>query len=98
MAGKSRRNKNAGKSTGKSKSAKYFASHPAARAAKKLYDTIYHATTARKKYRAALNKKTRKNPTGTSVDNSHKKGGGTVREKRSTNRARQGKGGKSTKK
>ena len=34
---KSRRNKNAGKSTGKSKSAKYFAKNPKARAKKNAY-------------------------------------------------------------
>ena len=50
-----RRNKNAGKSTGKSKSAKYFAKNKAARDKKKAYDTAYHKSAARKKYRAALN-------------------------------------------
>jgi hypothetical protein len=93
-----RRNKNAGKSTGTSKSAKYFAKNKAARDKKKAYDTEYHSTPERKEYRRKLNKKTRANPTGTKADNSHRKDGTTVREKRSTNRARNGKGKKSSKK
>lgn len=92
-----RRNKNAGKSTGKSKSAKYFAKNKAARDKKKAYDTEYHKSTERKKYRAKLNKETRKRKTP-GKDVSHTKSGKLVREKRSTNRARNGKGGKSSKK
>ena len=87
-----RRNKKAGKSTGKSKSAKYFA-----RDKKKKYDTEYHSSTKRKKYRAKLNKETRKKKTP-GKDVSHKKDGTLTREKRSTNRARNGKNGKSSKK
>ena len=93
-----RANKNAGKSTGTSKSAKYFASNPKAKAKKNTYNTKYHSSDSRKSYRAELNKKTRKNPTGTGKDNSHTKSGKTVTEKRSTNRARNGKGGRSSKK
>lgn len=92
-----RKNKNAGKSTGKSKSAKYFAKNPKARKKKNDYNTEYHSSTKRKKYRAKLNKETRKRSTP-GKDVSHTKSGGTVREKRSTNRARNGKGGKSSKK
>ena len=92
-----RRNKNAGKSTGKSKSAKYFAKNKKARDKKKAYDTAYHASSTRKRYRAALNKITRKKSIP-GKDVSHTKSGKLVREKRSTNRARQGKDGKSTKK
>lgn len=92
-----RRNKNAGKSTGTSKSAKYFAKNKKARDKKKAYDTAYHASTKRKKYRALLNKLTRKNPTGTTKDNSHRKDGSTVKESRSKNRARNGKSGSSKK-
>jgi hypothetical protein len=51
-----RRNKNAGKSTGKSKSAKYFAKNKAARDKKNAYNKEYHASAERKKYRAKLNK------------------------------------------
>ncbi len=92
-----RRNKNAGKSTGTSKSAKYLAANPKAKAKKKAYDTKFHATTERKNYRAELNKETRKKKTP-GKDVSHKKDGTVTREKRSTNRARNGKGGKSSKK
>ncbi len=92
-----RRNKNAGKSTGKSKSSKYFAANPKAKAKKNAYNTAYHSTDARKTYRADLNKETRKKSTP-GKDVSHKKDGTTTREKRSTNRARNGKGGKPSKK
>lgn len=93
-----RRNKNAGKSTGKSKSAKYFAKNPKARAKKNAYNTAYHSTPERKKYRADLNKANKKSPNKASQDKSHTKGGKVVNEKRSTNRARNGKGRKSSKK
>jgi len=90
------RNSNAGKSTGTSASAKYFASHPEARAKKNAYNTRYHATDERKQYRAALNKANRDSPNG-AQDKSHTKSGRLVNEARSTNRARQGKDGRSTK-
>jgi len=92
-----RRNSKAGKSTGKSRSAKYFAKNKAARDKKKKYDTAYHSSPERKKYRAKLNKVTRKKSIP-GKDVSHTKSGKLVREKRSTNRARNGKNGKSTKK
>ena len=50
----------ADKAGGKSKSAKYYAANPKARAKKASYDTKYHGTSERKKYRADLNKKNRK--------------------------------------
>jgi hypothetical protein len=43
----------------RSKSAKYYADNPEAREKKKQYDTAYHSTTERKKYRAFLNRKNR---------------------------------------
>lgn len=43
----------------KSKSARYYADNPEAREKKKSYDTEYHATGERKRYRAFLNKKNR---------------------------------------
>jgi len=92
-----KRNRNAGKSTGKSKSAKYFAKNPKARAKKNAYNKEYHSTPERKKYRAKLNKVTRKKSIP-GMDVSHTKSGKLVREKRSTNRARNGKNGKSSKK
>ena len=93
-----KRNSLAGKSTGKSKSAKYFAKNPKARAKKNAYNKEYHSTKERKEYRAGLNKKTRKNACPKGKDVSHKKSGKTVCEKRSTNRARNGRGGTRKKK
>lgn len=91
------RNKLAGKSTGKSKSAKYYASHPKARAKKNAYNKEYHATAERKAYRAKLNKANRSAPNAKGQDKSHTKSGRLVNEARSKNRARQGAGGRSTK-
>ena len=79
-----RRNKLAG--TGKPASAK-----------KKAYDTKYHATKERKAYRAKLNRANRLNPNKKGQDKSHTKGGKLTNEPRSSNRARQGRGGRSTK-
>jgi hypothetical protein len=94
-AKKSTRNSLAGKSTGKSDSAKYFASHPAAKAKKDAYNKEYHATSERKAYRAELNKENRKDGTygnKDGKDQSHTKSGKLVSEKASSNRARNGKG------
>jgi hypothetical protein len=44
----------------KGKTAKFYASNPEAKAKKKKYDTKYHSTEERKKYRAFLNKMRRK--------------------------------------
>jgi|DEB0MinimDraft_6_1074348.scaffolds.fasta_scaffold354453_1 hypothetical protein len=44
---------------GKSKSAEYYAKNPEAKKKKLEYDTRYHKTKKRKKYRAGLNKKRR---------------------------------------
>lgn len=90
---KSTRNSLAGKSTGKSDSAKYFASHPEARKKKNEYNTKYHATTERKNYREELNKVNRADKGyGDGKDLSHTKSGKLVKETRSANRARNGKG------
>jgi hypothetical protein len=89
------RNKLAGKSTGKSKSAKYFAANPDARAKKNEYNKEYHSSPERNKYRAKLNMANRASGTygnGDDKDMSHKKNGKLSRESRSTNRARNGKG------
>jgi hypothetical protein len=89
------RNSLAGKSTGTSKSAKYFASHPEARKKKNAYNTEYHAAPSRVKYREELNAANRKSGTygnGDGKDKSHTKKGALVNEKASTNRARNGKG------
>lgn len=85
------RNKLAGKRTGKSKSAKYYAKNPKARKKKQAYDKKYHSTTKRKKYRASLNKANKKAGTygnGDGKDMSHTKKGRLVKENQSKNRAR----------
>jgi hypothetical protein len=89
------RNGLAGKSTGKSTSAKYFASHPEARAKKNAYNKEYHSTPERNQYRAKLNMANRAAGTygnGDGKDVSHTKAGKLVKETKSTNRARNGKG------
>jgi len=86
--------------TAKSKSAKYYASNPKARAKKKRYDTAYHSTPSRRKYRSELGKARRKRGIygKGGGDLSHTKSGSLVRESPSKNRARQGANGRSTKK
>jgi hypothetical protein len=89
------RNGLAGKSTGKSKSAKYFASHPEARAKKNAYNKEYHSDADRVNYREDLNRANRNAKTygnGDGKDMSHTKSGRLVQEARSANRARNGKG------
>ena len=84
----------------KSKSARYYASNPEARKKKKAYDTKYHSTSKRRKYRSDLAKARRKRGImgKGGGDLSHTKSGRLVRESASKNRARNGAGGKSTKK
>jgi hypothetical protein len=89
------RNSLAGKSTGKSKSAKYFAANPEARAKKNAYNKEYHSTPERNKYRAKLNMTNREAGTygnGDGKDLSHTKNGKLIKETKATNRARNGKG------
>ncbi len=99
---KKKRNSLAGKSTGKSVSAKYFSKNKKSRDKKNAYNKEYHATPERRKYRAELNQANR--DAGTygnkdGKDKSHTKSGKLVSEKQSTNRARNGKTkGKSSKK
>lgn len=100
---KSKRNSLAGKSTGKSESAKYFAKNPDARKKKNEYNKEYHATPERKKYRAELNSANKKagtygKMTEMDKDRSHTKSGKLVLEKSSQNRSRNRKDGKSSKK
>ena len=85
------RNTLAGKSRGKSKSAKYYAKNKKARDKKKAYDTEYHSSSTRKKYRSKLNKANRKAKTYGNKDGkdmSHTKKGKLVKERQSKNRAR----------
>ena len=86
---------------GKSKSAVYFQKNPDARKKKNAYNTSYHATPERKKYRVRLNKANRDAGTygnGDGKDMSHKKDGTLVKENQASNRARNGKDGSSSKK
>lgn len=95
------KNSLAGKSLGKSESAKYFAANPEARNKKNEYNKSYHATTERKKYRVKLNKANREAGTYGNKDGkdmSHSKGGSLIKESMSSNRARNGKDGITTKK
>lgn len=90
----SKRNTLTGTKAGKSKSAKYFQTHPEAKAKKDAYNTAYHATPERKQYRAKLNKANKEagsygNKDG--KDLSHG-AGGLKKESQSNNRARNGKG------
>lgn len=80
-----------------SKSALYFRRNKAARDKKKEYDTKYHATEKRKKYRASLNRARRKRGLkGDPRDLSHTKSGKLVLESRKRNRARNGSNNKSS--
>jgi hypothetical protein len=81
------------------RSARYYRSNPEARAKKQAYDTEYHATPERKKYRAGLNRARRKRGLrGDSRDLSHTKSNKLVLESRRRNRARNGSGNRPTKK
>jgi len=85
------RNKLAGTKKGKSKSARYYQENPMARKKKAAYDTEYHSTSHRKKYRAllqAINRKKGTHGNGDGLDESHTKKGSTVKEAQSKNRAR----------
>lgn len=81
------------------RTALHYRRNKKSRDAKKKYDTIYHSTPARKKYRAYLNRERKKRGLkGSSKDLSHTSSNKLVLEDRSKNRARQGSGGGSTKK
>jgi len=89
------RNKLAGRSTGKSKSARYYAANPDSREKKNEYNKNYHSTEKRKNYRTSLNRANRNAGTygnGDGKDMSHTKSGRLVRESQSSNRARNGHG------
>jgi len=68
----------------------YYRKNPKARKVKKDYDTKYHKTKKRKKYRADLNAERRRRGIAGKggKDVSHKKGGGYTLESPSKNRAR----------
>ena len=82
-----------------SKTALFYRKNKKSRDAKKKYDTAYHATPERKKYRADLNRERRRRGLkGSDKDLSHTKDGKLVLEDKSKNRGRQGADGSSTKK
>ena len=56
------RNKLAGTTKGTSRSAKHYHDNPESRAKKLAYDTKFHSTKARRKYRSELGKANRENP------------------------------------
>jgi hypothetical protein len=84
------RNSLAGSRKGKSKSAKYYQENPDAKKKKDEYNTEYHSTPARKKYRAALqelnrDKGTHGNKDG--MDEAHVSKTKTKKQSQSKNRA-----------
>jgi hypothetical protein len=85
------RNKLAGRSTGKSASAKYYASNPSAREKKKEYDTKFSSKPAQVKKRVEANAYNAKHgKKGDGLDASHRNGKVVKLEKASANRARHG--------
>ena len=83
------RNKLAGKINGISKSSKHYKDNPKSKKKKDQYNKKYEASLSRKLYRAFLNALNRKKgKKGDGKDVSHTKGGGTVLEPQSKNRAR----------
>ena len=84
------RNRLAGTKRGKSATAKYYQNNPEAREKKKEYDTEYHSTPARKKYRSVLQAINRKNGThgnGDGKDVAHVSKNKTISQSQSKNRA-----------
>jgi hypothetical protein len=84
------RNRLAGTKRGKSATAKYYQNNPEAREKKKEYDTEYHSTPARKKYRSVLQAINRKNGThgnGDGKDVAHTSKNKTTSQSQSKNRA-----------
>lgn len=84
------RNRLAGTKRGKSATAKYYQNNPEAREKKKEYDTEYHSTPARKKYRAVLQAINRKNGTHGNLDGkdvAHTSKSKTISQAQSKNRA-----------
>lgn len=75
------------------KTARYYKTHPKARRVKAKYDTEYHSSDERKKYRAKLNRERRRRRLkGSDKDLSHTSDGKLVLESKSKNRARNGHG------
>lgn len=84
------RNRLAGTKRGKSATAKYYQNNPEAREKKKEYDTEYHSTPARRKYRSVLQAINRKNGTHGNLDDkdvAHTSKTKTMSQAQSKNRA-----------
>ena len=83
-----------------SKSARYYQTHPLAKAKKNAYQKKFNKQPGESAHRAECNAGRKKLglKKGDKRDASHTKGGGMVAESRKTNRSRQGANGKSTKK
>lgn len=84
------RNRLAGTKRGKSATARYYQNNPEAREKKKEYDTEYHSTPARKKYRSVLQAINRKNGTHGNLDGkdvAHTSKTKTISQSQSKNRA-----------
>lgn len=84
------RNRLAGTKRGKSATAKYYQNNPDARENKKEYDTEYHSTPARRKYRSVLQAINRKNGTHGNLDGkdvAHTSKTKTISQAQSKNRA-----------
>lgn len=84
------RNRLAGTKRGTSATAKYYQNNPEAREKKKEYDTEYHSTPARKKYRSVLQAINRKNGTHGNLDGkdvAHTSKTKTISQSQSKNRA-----------
>lgn len=92
---KSKRNRYAGKSTGTSKTARFYKDNKESRDKRRLYNKEYNKSAREKKKRAALNRHNHKAGTygnGDKKDASHKNGKIVGMEAQSKNRARNGKG------
>lgn len=83
-----------------SRTAEYYKKNPEARKKKAAYDKKYHSSPSRRKYRRELAQERRKRGImgKGGKDVSHTKSGGYTLESRSKNRARNGAGGKASKK
>ena len=80
-----------------SKSALFYHQNKASRDKKKAYDTAYHSTSERRKYRSRLSVERRKRHlVGNPKDLSHTRSGKLVLESRKRNRQRNGADGSST--
>lgn len=82
-----------------SRTARFYRKNKRSRDKKKAYDSEYHSSDERKKYRASLNRERRRRKLkGNPKDLSHTSDGRLVLEDKSVNRGRNGSDGKSTKK